>query len=134
MKCPHSKERDLWNMHWLVEKNLTLEVSYVNQTCHETLLSRKEYFCFNLFVCFLGIFVPLKNFFTHLETSPLPVKGCKFRPMLGTYGHWAVRVLWCTTPTVTRGIYRIYNGHLWGPMTHLMPSVLLWSCHYLLTA
>ena len=31
--------------------------------------------------------------FTHMETSPLPVKGCKFLPILGTNGHWAVRVL-----------------------------------------
>ena len=31
----------------------------------------------NLFVC-LGFFIPLEDFFTHLETSPLPVKGCRF--------------------------------------------------------
>ena len=33
------------------------------------------------------------SIFTHMETSPLPVKGCKFWPMLGTHGHWVVRVL-----------------------------------------
>ena len=38
---------------------------------------------FFLFVC-LGFIVPLENFFTQMETSPLLVKGCKFRPMLGT--------------------------------------------------
>ena len=32
--------------------------------------------------------------FTHLEMSPLSMKGCIFWPMLGTYGHWAVRVLY----------------------------------------
>ena len=30
-----------------------------------------------LFVC-TGVFNPLGNFFTHLETLPLPVKGYKF--------------------------------------------------------
>ena len=31
-----------------------------------------------LYVC-LGFFVPLKEYFTHKEeTSPLPMKGCKF--------------------------------------------------------
>ena len=54
-----------------------------------------------LFVCL--------EFFSHLETSLLPVKGCQFWPMIGTYGHWAVRVLKRATPTVTRGI--CYNGH-----------------------
>ena len=28
-----------------------------------------------------------------MEKSPLPVKGSKFWPMLGTHGYWAVRVL-----------------------------------------
>ena len=46
-----------------------------------------------VFVCLFGIFRPTPEFFTTLETSPLPVKGCKFWPMLGTYSHWAVRVL-----------------------------------------
>ena len=44
------------------------------------------------FVCLFGVFHPTREFFTHMETSPLPVKGCKFWHMLGTYGHWAVRV------------------------------------------
>ena len=45
----------------------------------------------NLFVC-LRFFVPLKNF-SHMETPQSLVEGCKFWPMLGTHGHWAVRVL-----------------------------------------
>ena len=32
----------------------------------------------------------------HSFTTPLPVKGRKFLPVLGTYGHWTVRVL-CRT-------------------------------------
>ena len=41
----------------------------------------------------LGGFRPTREFFTHMETSPLPVKGCKFWPMLGIHGHWAARIL-----------------------------------------
>ena len=56
-----------------------------------------------LFVCLFGVFCSTRYFFTHLETSPLPVRGCKFWPMLGTHDHWAVSVR--------------YNGHLRGTMT-----------------
>ena len=55
-------------------------------------------------ICLFVVYRPTREFFTHMETSPLPVKGCKFWPMLGTHGHWAVRVLQRTTPTVTRDI------------------------------
>ena len=45
-----------------------------------------------IFVCALFLsFRPTREFFTHMETSPLPVKGCKFWLVLGTHGHWAVR-------------------------------------------
>ena len=45
-----------------------------------------------------------------LSRRPLPLKGCKFWPMLGTHGHWAVpHKLW-------HGAY-IYNGHFRGPVT-----------------
>ena len=33
------------------------------------------------------VFRPTQEIFTHFETSPFPVKGCSFLPMLGTYGH-----------------------------------------------
>ena len=39
-----------------------------------------------VFVWF-GVNRPTREFFTHMETSPLPVKGCKFCPMLSTHGH-----------------------------------------------
>ena len=38
-----------------------------------------------MFVCLFGVYRPTREFFTHMETSPLPVKGCKFWPMLSTY-------------------------------------------------
>ena len=52
--------------------------------------------CFSLlFVCLFGVYRPTREFFTHL-TSPLPAKGCRFWPMLGTHGRM---------PRVTVGIY-----------------------------
>ena len=51
----------------------------------------------SFFVCFFsflfGVLRPTREFFTHMETSPLLVNGCKIWPMLDTHGHWAVRVL-----------------------------------------
>ena len=52
----------------------------------------------------IWVFRPTREFFSHIETSPLPVKVCKFWPILGTYAHWTVRVLKRATPTVTRSI------------------------------
>ena len=50
---------------------------------------------------------PTGDLFTLIETSPLPVWGCKFWPMLGTYDLWAVpHLLWHGTS--------VYNGHLRG--------------------
>ena len=37
-------------------------------------------------------FVPLENS-SLIWSAPLPVMDCKFWPMLGTHGHWAVRFL-----------------------------------------
>ena len=54
--------------------------------------------------CLFWVYRPTQEFFTLMETSPLPVKGCKFWPMLDTHGHWSVRVLKCATPTVTQFI------------------------------
>ena len=48
---------------------------------------------FRVFLCLNGFFSFHSRIFTHMETSPLPVKGCKFWRMLGTHGHWQVRVL-----------------------------------------
>ena len=33
---------------------------------------------FCLFVCLFGLYRPIREFFTHMETPPLPVKGYKF--------------------------------------------------------
>ena len=47
------------------------------------------------FVCFFfgSVWVvTLESLYTHVEASSLQVKSCKFWPILGTHGHWAVRV------------------------------------------
>jgi hypothetical protein len=44
------------------------------------------------------------KFFTYMETSPLPVKGCKFRPMIGAQDLWAMRDLYRATPAMTRDL------------------------------
>jgi hypothetical protein len=45
---------------------------------------------FELFFTLVGwLFIvlrPAQEYFTYMETSPLPVKDCKFKPMLGTQG------------------------------------------------
>ena len=41
--------------------------------------------CVCLFVCLFGVLRPTREFLTHFETSPLPAKGYKFLPLLGTH-------------------------------------------------
>ena len=72
------------------------------------------------FVClFVCSFVRLLSFhsriFTHMETSPLQVKGWKFWPKLGTHGHWALG-FFNVPPLIWHGA-SVYNSHLRGPVT-----------------
>ena len=60
-----------------------------------------------LSVCLFGFgFRPTRKIFTHVETSPLPVKNC-------TQYHEAARVILSATPTVTQNIreFFVYYGH-----------------------
>ena len=62
-------------------------------TVHLNMHSVPFLFFVCLFVC-LWVYRPTREFFNHMETSPLSVqKGCKFLPMLGTHGRC---VWWCT--------------------------------------
>ena len=70
---------------------------------------------FGLFVCLFWVFRPTRAFFTHLETSPLLVKGCKFWPMLGT--HAIERWGFFGVPYLLWHGASVYNGHLQGPVT-----------------
>ena len=56
---------------------------------------RQGYLMALLFICLLKDFLEL---FTHSETSPLLVKGYRLWPILGPYGHLAVRA----TPSETQ--------------------------------
>ena len=67
-------------------------------------------------VCLFGVYRSAQNFFTHMETSQLPVKGCKFKFLcsaLVAIDQWEFfnvpHLLW-HGPT-------LYNGHLRGPVT-----------------
>ena len=62
------------NFIYFIERNSTKSIY--------DLCIRFNFNTVDLFVC-LGFLVLLENFFTHMETSPLLVKGCKFWPMLG---------------------------------------------------
>ena len=44
-----------------------------------------------------GVYRPTREFFTYMETSPLPAKGCKCWSMLGTHGHWVACHTYCET-------------------------------------
>ena len=69
-----------------------------------------------LFVCNFTSHSRIFHSFGHVTIAG---EGLQILPMLGTYGHWAVRVflpLWYGAS--------VYNGHLRGPLT-------LWSCHNL---
>ena len=54
-----------------------------------------------------------KKIFTHIKTSPLPAKGCKFCSALMAIEQWGffsvLLLLWHGTS--------VYNGHLRGPVT-----------------
>ena len=81
-----------------------------------------------LFVFFVFFFVCLE-FAVHSKII-IWMKGCKFLPMLGTYGHWAVRVLACPTYCYTgHPFIMVISEDPWHSL--LMPSVKQWSCHYL---
>ena len=62
----------------LLHESLYMEVPFTRVFVHKmrtALLTFAKFFVC-LYVC-LGFFVPLKEYFTHKETSPLPMKGCK---------------------------------------------------------
>ena len=65
----------------------------------KTLLSMMRFIRVTLFLCLLlnflflfGGFRQTWEFFIHMKTSPLPVNGCKFRPMFGAHGYSVLRV------------------------------------------
>ena len=90
-------------------------------------INRSKFFYF--LVCLFGVYRPIREFFTHMEKSPLPVKGCKFDlcsalMTIEQWGFFSVLHLLRHGPT-------LYNGHLRGPVT-LTPfgSGAVTTCFY----
>ena len=82
------------------------------------------------FVC-LGFFFRLtREFFTHKETSPLPVKVCKdlvcsALMAIEQWGFFSMsHLLWHGHPFIM-----VISEDPW--QSHLMPSIEQWSCHFL---
>ena len=84
-----------------------LEIINVYMLQHQV-LRWEIYKFFVYFICLFEVFRPTREFFTLLNMSPLPVKGCKFLPILGTYGHWAVWVF--SVPHLLWHEASVYNG------------------------
>jgi hypothetical protein len=68
-----------------------------------------------------------------METSPLPLEGCKFRPMVGDQGLRAGRDLYRATPIVTRA--SVFSGFIRriAPLSRFLrhtwrsePFILVW--------
>ena len=82
-----------------------------------------------MFVCLFVCFSYHSRFF-HMEMSPLPVKGCKCWPMLGTYGHWAVGFFaYHTYCDMRHPFITVISEDTWN--SELMSNVWQRSCHYL---
>lgn len=68
---------------WLFTNWLAVRNHMADFNVHIELKQTKPVRLFYLFI--LG-FAPIREFSTHVETSPLTVKGCKILPIFGTHG------------------------------------------------
>ena len=87
----------------LTEKEVFNRLSLTKPPRHPVFYFLTEIF-WNLFVvCFFGFLRPTREFFTHLEMSILPAKGCNLDSCsaLMATEQWG---LFRAAPTVTRGI------------------------------
>lgn len=91
-------------------------------------------------VCFKVVFSPSWEFFPHMDTSPLPMKGSRCRPMLDVYGHISYKVpsrvhTYCDTEHPffgqIRGLVTYHFACLSFPQHNLFFSTLL--CIFLST-
>ena len=126
--------------------NLTIKMIWFETNANQ--LSNKQEFCLlsfllqelkhwlhRLYITLVCLFVCLK-FFASLEKYSLiwrffswrHLKGCKLWHMLGTNGHWAVRVLY-TDFDKRHPFIIVISEDPWH--SHVLPSVWQWSSHYL---
>ena len=85
---------------------------------------------FVLFVCLFWVFRTTRDFFTHMETWPWLVRGCKFDlcSALMAIEQWGF--LACHTYCNTGHLFiMVISEDLWH--SHLLPRVWQWSSHYL---
>lgn len=106
----------LWHFeHWYVEYHRYAEVNWL----------------IDWLIDCISFNVPLENFSLIWRGHRMPVKGFKFRPILGTQGHWAVRVLYCASAYRDTGpmFLRSYPKDPW--LSPLMLSAWRRNSHYL---
>ena len=76
-----------------------------------------------------GVYRPTREFFTHMETSPLPVTGI----LTYTRHSWPLSsegsLTWHTYCDTVLPFIMVISEDPWH--SHLLPSVRQWSCHYL---
>ena len=82
-------------------------------------------------VClFIWSLCPIREFFTHMETSPLPVKAANLTYARKSWPLSSESYLTCHTYCDTGLPFIIViSEDPWH--SHLLPSVWQWSCHYL---
>ena len=84
----------------------------------EYLLKEQKLIVQDYLNCSFGDFHPIREFFIHMETSLLPVKGCKFWSMFGTLRHRVVRILgFFSVPHLLWHGASVYNNYLSGLVT-----------------
>ena len=81
-----------------------ITIPFPSMTYHEAMIQygsdkpdtrydmRVGFSCRFIVFCLFGFFCPTGEFFIHTERSPLSAKVSKFCSILGTNGHWTVRV------------------------------------------
>ena len=90
----------------------------------------------DFFACLFGfIFVPLKNFFTHMKTYDMEtINGEELQLLTFAWHSWHLSSegsLACHTSCATGlPFIMVISEDLWYG-SHLLPSVQQWSCHYL---
>ena len=85
--------------------------------------------CFVFHLVYLGFFVPLEIFSLIWRRHHCRWRAANFDLIsaLKAIEQWG---FFCVPHLLWHGA-SVYNGHLQGPVTHLLPCVWQWSCHYL---
>ena len=81
-------------------------------------------------VClFIWSLCPIREFFTHMETSPLPVKAANLTYARKSWPLSSESYLTCHTCCDTGlSFIMVISEDPWH--SHLLPNVCQWSCHY----